>query len=54
MSGEPQTISLALEGSGINGSQVTTLLANPGSIFDHGAAQGVTLPPYAAWVASVE
>ncbi len=54
MSAAPQTISLNLKSAGIRGSSVKTLLSNPASLESAASAQGVTLPPFAAWVSSVE
>jgi alpha-glucosidase len=53
MSGVTQKVSLGLKAAGVNGSRLTTLLANPVGISDSAADHDITLPAYAAWVAQL-
>jgi alpha-glucosidase len=53
MSGVTQKVSLGLKAAGVNGSRLTTLLANPVGISDGPADHDITLPAYAAWVAQL-
>jgi alpha-glucosidase len=53
MSAEPHSVSLALGASGVSGSQLTTLMANPAPIAASPADRPVTLAPFAAWVAAL-
>jgi hypothetical protein len=50
MSAATQTVSLDL---GAHHGSVSTLLASAPALADQHGVQGVSLPPYAAWVASV-
>ena len=51
MSPRPQTLSLQLAAAGLRGTQLQTLLSNPGQLPDSAASHPQTLPPYASWVA---
>ena len=53
MSGQPQTISLDLAASGIQGAHLKTLLASPEPLDASAADRPVTLKPFAAWIAAV-
>jgi alpha-glucosidase len=53
MSAVAQKVSLGLKAAGLNGSRLTTLLANPVGINDGAADHDITLPAYAAWVAQL-
>jgi alpha-glucosidase len=50
MSAQPQTVSLGLEGPGLHGSRLTTLLASAAPIAAQAAHQPVKLAPFGAWV----
>ncbi len=50
----PQTVTLNLAGSGVNGSTVKTLAADDPSLKSISTLKNVTLPPYTSWVASVQ
>jgi hypothetical protein len=50
LSAQTQTVSLDL---GAHRGAVSTLLASAPALVDQHVVQGVSLPPYAAWVASV-
>jgi alpha-glucosidase len=54
MSAEAQKIFPDLKAAGISGSTARTLLASPGTIPGKRSAEGATLPPFGAWVASIE
>jgi alpha-glucosidase len=54
MSAQAQSLSPGLAAAGVHGSRLRTLLASPAFIAETAADQPVTLPPFAAWVASVE
>jgi hypothetical protein len=54
MSASPQTVALGLKAAGVAGSALTPLMASPQPAAIRAAADRVTLPPYAAWVASVQ
>jgi len=49
----PQTISLDLSGSGVQGKLVKTLITDQPSLHATSSLQNVTLPPFASWIASV-
>jgi Maltogenic Amylase, C-terminal domain len=53
MSGEPQTIALDLNATGIKASGATTLLSSPDPMPAVTNLQAIQLAPFAAWVASV-
>jgi alpha-glucosidase len=52
MSATSQT--LYLNAAGVKGSAVTTLMASPAWMSNPGSTRHITLPPFAAWVASVD
>ncbi len=54
MSDSPKTISLNLRDSGIKGEKAHTLAASDPRLQGATAFKSVTLPPYAAWIASVQ
>ncbi len=54
MTAEPQTVSLDLTKAGVNGSRTATLLASDPALNSASSVKGVTLPPFASWVASVQ
>ncbi len=54
MSGSPKTISLNLTEAGIKGQKAHTLAASDPSLQGVTAFNSVTLPPYTAWIASVQ
>jgi alpha-glucosidase len=54
MTGEPQTVSLGLKAAGVNGATVKTFMASDGSLLSATSAEGLTLPPFSSWIASVE
>jgi len=54
MTAEPQTVSLDLAKAGVNGSRTATLLASDPALNSASSVKGVTLPPFASWVASVQ
>ena len=54
MSGSPKTISLNLTEAGIRGQKAHTLATSDPSLRGVTAFSSVTLPPYTAWVASVQ
>ena len=54
MSSSPKTISLNLTEAGVQGSHAHTLAASDNSLKGVTAFNAVTLPPYSAWVASVQ
>ncbi len=51
---QPQTISLNLAGSGVTGNNVKTLLTDDASLQSTTSLTGITLPPFASWIASVQ
>jgi alpha-glucosidase len=51
---QPQTISLNLTGSGVTGTNVKTLLTDDASLRPTTSLTGITLPPFASWIASVQ
>lgn len=52
MTGEPQTLKLDLSSAGVTGTAVKTLLTSDAAL-KSAKSTAVTLPPFAAWVASV-
>jgi alpha-glucosidase len=50
---QPQTISLDLSGSGEAFSAVTTLLTDAPGLRHASSTQGLSLPPYATWIAKL-
>ena len=54
MSGSPKTISLNITEAGVQGHTAHTLAASDSSLAGVTAFSSVTLPPYSAWVASVQ
>ncbi len=50
---QPQTISLDLSGSGAASSAVRTLLTDAPELRRASSAQGLSLPPYATWIAKL-
>jgi alpha-glucosidase len=54
MSGAAQTVSLNPAEAGANGAKVTTLMTSDASLRSASSAQGLELPPFATWIASVE
>ncbi len=54
MSAQPQTLRLDLAAAGVRGSHLRTLLSSPGPSPDSSADRPVTLPPFGAWIASVD
>ena len=54
MSDTPRTISLNLNDAGIHGTHAHTLAASDPSLEGVTSLNSVTLPPYTAWVASVQ
>ena len=53
MSAQPQAVALGLAAAGIRGSHLATILSSPAALADAAAESTVTLPPFAAWVASL-
>jgi alpha-glucosidase len=51
---QPQTISLNLTGTGVTGTNVKTLLTDDASLRPTTSLAGITLPPFASWIASVQ
>jgi alpha-glucosidase len=51
---QPQTISLNLAGTGVTGNNVKTLLTDDASLRSTTSLTGITLPPFASWIASVQ
>ena len=51
---QPQTISLNLAGTGVTGNNVKTLLTDDASLQSTTSLTGITLPPFASWIASVQ
>ena len=51
---QPQTISLNLAGTGVTGTNVKTLLTDDPSLQSTTSLSGITLPPFASWIASVQ
>ena len=51
---QPQTISLNLAGTGVTGNNVKTLLTDDASLQSTTSLSGITLPPFASWIASVQ
>ncbi len=51
---QPQTISLNLAGTGVTGTNVKTLLTDDASLQSTTSLTGITLPPFASWIASVQ
>ena len=51
---QPQTISLNLAGTGVTGTDVKTLLTDDPSLQSTTSLSGITLPPFASWIASVQ
>ena len=51
---QPQTISLNLAGTGVTGNDVKTLLTDDSSLQSTTSLSGITLPPFASWIASVQ
>jgi alpha-glucosidase len=51
---QPQTISLNLTGTGVTGTNVKTLLTDDASLRPTTSLTGITLPPFASWIASVQ
>ena len=54
MSPQPQTITVDLTGTGIEGTKVHTLAASEPSLQSVSTLVSVTLPPFASWVASLQ
>ena len=54
MSAQPKTVSLDVSAAGIKGTQVHTLAASELSLQTVTSLSAITLPPYSAWVASVQ
>jgi alpha-glucosidase len=54
MSAQAQTLRLGLAKAGVRGSQLRTLMSSPGPLPDSSAERPLTLPPFAAWIASVD
>ena len=54
MTAQPQTVSLDLKAAGVNGGTVRTLMASDGSLVSATSAEGLTLPPFSSWIASVQ
>jgi alpha-glucosidase len=52
--GTPQTISLDLSGTGVRGTRAATLLTDDPGLRSVTSLTGVTLAPYASWIARVE
>lgn len=51
---QPETISLNLTGTGVTGTNVKTLLTDDASLRPTTSLTGITLPPFASWIASVQ
>ena len=51
ISAAPQAVTLGLKAAGLDGTDLTTLLASPGPIAGGDASKPVPLAPFAAWVA---
>jgi alpha-glucosidase len=54
MTGTAQPVSLDPSEAGAKGTQVTTLMTSDASLQSAKSTQGVELPPFATWVASIE
>jgi alpha-glucosidase len=54
LSGQPARVTLATAAAGLKGRHCRTLLSNPARITAAPGASSVELPPYGAWVASLE
>ena len=54
LSGSPKTVSLDANAAGVTGSTVHTLAASNPSMESVTALHSITLPPYSAWVGSVQ
>jgi len=51
---QPQTVSLNLAGTGVTGNNVKTLITDDPSLQSTTGLNGIVLPPFASWVASVQ
>ena len=54
MSAQPKTVSLDLSPAGVQSKTVRTLAASDPSLADATSLQSLTLPPYSAWLASLQ
>jgi alpha-glucosidase len=54
MTGVPQTVSLNPSDAGAKGSHVTTLMTSDASLGSVSSTQGIELPAFATWIASIE
>jgi alpha-glucosidase len=54
MTGTSQTVNLSPSDAGAKGTQVTTLMTSDASLASVKSTQGVELPPFATWIASIE
>jgi alpha-glucosidase len=51
---QPQTVLLNLSGTGVTGSTVKTLMTDDPSLQSTTSLNGIVLPPFASWIASVQ
>ena len=54
MTASPQTVSLDLKSAGVSTGTVKTLLASDPSLLTTTSTTALTLPPFSAWIASIE
>ena len=54
MTAEARPVSLDLKAAGVTGRKIKTLLSSDSSLTNTSSTEGLTIPPFATWVAEVE